>query len=219
MTTTSRCFALLLLVLPIREAHAQPRGAPPVIDIGFGAGRGLGGRDLASRNLLSMALLASRPVYELDQSALILAANLSGNMVWDTERCIQNYTSQCSAYPSDLSVSALGGWTKRMDQLSAVRVLAGPTFFTATDGRRGLGLTSRIDLARPVTSRISFVVWAQSQFQPQVGPGHRTALSAGVGERLHVATMGIGVRSLRLVRTPRGPRFPDPFRPETPPPS
>lgn len=207
----SRCLALLMLLLPLAELVAQPRAAPPVIDIGFGLGRGLGGRDLASRTLLSGALMASRPVYDFDRSALVASANISGNVVWDRPKCVGAQLAECSVYPSDISVSALAGWAKRHDQLTSLRVLAGPTFFTATDSRRGFGITSRIDYARPVTSRISFVVWAQSQLQPVVGREHKTWQSAGVGERLHVATMGIGVRTLRIAQLPRRPSAPEPF--------
>ncbi len=169
------------------------------IDLGFGLGHGAGGPDYTTdRTLLAGSILLSGAMRQMSGGALVLAGNVSGNMVWRRSDCIGGWFGSCSGFPSDLSLGVLAGWSQREDQWGSLRVLAGPAWFTASDKERGFGITSRIDFARQLTSRYAFVVWTQAQMRPNVG-----------GDFLAMATAGIGVRASRIVRLPRsGPNVP-----------
>jgi len=192
MRDIGRHVVLIVLLLPIAELRAQWRPSPRRIDIGLGVGYGSGGPPRTDRWLLSGALLLSRSVHDLPRGALVVAGNVSANLTWRTSDCVGGDFGNCTGFPSDVSASLLAGWTTHTEQWSGVRLLAGPSFFSATNNRRGLGVTTRIDGARRLTSRIAFVVWAQGQVHPQLR-----------GERLTIGTAGIGVRASRLVRIPR----------------
>jgi len=200
---------LLLLQCSLGALHAQSSLRPPVIDLSFGVGQGYGGPPTyTDRFLLTGSGMVTKPVHDFRPGALLVAANATVNLLMRTSDCVGSSIGTCSGYPSDVSLSVLGGWSMRSDQWSAVRVLAGPAFVTATDGRRGLGATSRLDVARRVTSRISFVVWAQGHVNPKLR-----------NEYLTVGSAGIGVRALRVVRPPRPrpslpPGIPDADDPE-----
>lgn len=204
MSTLLRYLAFVLL-LPVAALSAQEETARR-IDLGFGLGHGRGGPLYTTdRTLLSASILLSRSVREMRHGALVLAGNVSGNMVWRRSDCDEAGAvfNGCSSFPSDASFGVLAGWTMRKDQWNSLRVLAGPSYFTASDTERGAGFTSRIDFARQISSRYAFVVWTQAQARPNV-----------VGGSLFMATAGIGVRASRIVRLPRN----EPSPPQLPPP-
>jgi len=175
---------LIVLLLPIAELRAQWRPSPRRIDIGLGVGYGSGGPPRTDRWLLSGALLLSRSVHDLPRGALVVAGNVSANVMWRTSDGVGGG----SFFPSDVSASLLAGWTTHSEQWSGVRLLAGPSFFTATNNRRGLGVTTRIDGARRLTSRIAFVVWAPGAGAPPTP--RRTSHHRHDGDRRACVALG-----------------------------
>lgn len=181
---------MLFLTAPLSALFAQPESSRPRIDLAFGLGHGTGGQVRSDRTLLSGAVLVTRKVHELPTGAVVVSGVVSSHLHWRRSDCRPNDT--CSGFPSDVSVGLLGGWSMREDQWNSVRVLAGPTFTTTTDGWRGLGASARVDLARQLTSRLSVVLWTQAQHQPRARSGYHI-----------VSTAGLGVRTTRIVRRPQ----------------
>lgn len=186
MSIMYRLTVFLLLLFPLGALTAQPRALAPAIDVSVGLGRGTGGPDVPDRGMVSGSVLLSKPVKALTRGALVLAANASASLLWSATDCLADVAtgpSACRDYPSHASVDVLGGWVMRDDQGSGMRVLAGPGYFTTSDSRSGIGVTTRLDGAERMTSRLSFVFWTQAQIPPAIR-----------GERLMVASAGIGVR-------------------------
>jgi hypothetical protein len=179
---------LLLLLLPLGPLTAQSQTLSPAIDVSLGLGRGYGGPGVPDRGMVSGSALLSKPVRALARGALVVAANASASLLWSTTDCLTDLAagpSGCRDFPSHASVDVLGGWVMRAHQGSGVRLLAGPGYFTTSDSRSGIGMTARLDGAARMTPRLSFVFWTQAQIPPATRGERLTVASAGIGVRVH----------------------------------
>ncbi len=181
---------LLLLVGPVGDARAQspPRTLTRSLDVGLGLGYGFGGPPLPHRGLLAAGVLLSEPVRPLRRGALVLGVNASLNLTSDLSDCVTDLAVSprgCRDYPSHVALSVLGGWARRDDQGSGVRLFLGPGYVRTSDDRNGLGLSARVDGAERMSSHLSFVFWAAGDLPPSRRSEHLTNLTAGIGLRVH----------------------------------
>lgn len=188
MSIIVRCVGLLLLLCPLGNLRAQARSLPTAFDMQVGLGRGLGGSPVPARGMLSGSLVLSKPVRALSQGALLVAASASADLLLSLTDCLNDVAGPplgCREYPSHVSIGALGGWARRDDQGSGLRLLAGPGYFSTSDSRSGLGAIARIDGAERMTARLSFVFWAQGAVPPAARGERLTVVSGGIGVRVH----------------------------------
>ncbi len=178
----------LLLLYPLADLSAQAalRTSTRALDLSLGLGYGVGGPTLPHRGLLAAGALLSEPVRPLRRGTFVLAIDASLHLTSDFSDCVTDLAVSprgCRDYPSHVAASLLGGWAQRDDQGSGLRIFAGPGYFRMSDDRAGLGLSTRVDGAERLSSRVSFVFWAEGRLPP-----------SRRGERLSNLTAGLGLR-------------------------
>ena len=181
---------LLLLLGPTGDLRAQtpPRTITRALDVGLGVGYGYGGPPLRHRGQFAAGVLLSEPIRALRHGALLFGVNGSLNLPSNLSDCVTDLGISprgCRDYPGHVGLSVLGGWARRDDQGSGVRVFAGPGYFHTMDDRNGIGLTARVDGAERMSSRLSFVFWAQGHLPPSPRGERLSTLTAGIGLRVH----------------------------------
>lgn len=184
-----RPFLLLLLLCPLSDLRAQPalRRSTRALDMSLGLGYGVGGPPLPHRGLLAAGVLLSEPVRSLRRGTFVVAIDASLQLTSDFSDCVTalaDLPSGCRDYPSHVAASLLGGWSQRDDQGSGLRIFAGPGYFRMSDDRAGLGVSTRVDGAERVSSRVSFVFWAEGRLPPSRRGERLTNLTAGIGLRV-----------------------------------
>jgi len=191
MQRLQRSATVLILMLLSASANAQSRPTALAVDFTLGLGQGEGGPPTTDRGFISMGLTASVPVHTLARGTLVGALHGSLNGLWSSTDCLTDVTRPspgCYEYPSDASLSLLGGWAHRDDQGSGVRVMLGPGVFNSSNTGLGAGLVARLDGAERLTARTSLVFWTQVHLPPSPSGSRLSVFSLGLGLRGHGRT-------------------------------
>jgi hypothetical protein len=178
----SRILAVLLVAAAPAAAAAQ--GFGPSIDASAGVFAGDGGAFLRRGGPAIDGVLAV-PLGRAAGGTLVagVTAGISGSMGGDLI-CEPDPHGACKAdYPTFASVGAVAGVQRRLGSGLSARALAGPAYYQAVDGPDALGVQGRIDVAKPLFSRLALVGSLRAALLPEYE-----------GESLRFAAVGVGLR-------------------------
>ena len=181
----TRTFVLLLACAcgAMLPAGADAQRFRPSLETTLGVSAG-GGGTYTHRTGIAVDVLLSAPVRETPAGTLVvaLAAGATGALATD-DVCAVSPDGGCfDSFPVLGSVGAMAGVQRGSAAGPGARLLAGPAYFFAEDGR-ALGLRGRLDATTAPLFHVSFV----ASLGASVLPGFE-------GETLTVGSVGLGVR-------------------------
>ena len=140
---------------------------------------------IESSGAVYLDLTASRWRTDVGRGGLVTAASfgVQGGGASDAV-CRSDGEGGCLPGPPELlSLSTLAGWQSAGEM---IRVMAGPTLAIADGESAGLGVTSRLDLHVPVSSRVQLSLGARGSRFPTIRGNRLTVFGVGGGLRIRL---------------------------------
>lgn len=180
----SRILAVFLAAAAPAAASAQQQAFGTSLDLSAGVFTGAGGTFTARGGPAIDGVLAM-PLSSAGTTILAVTAGISGSLQLSRQDCpaIPGATGCLPAYPSFASLGLMAGMQRRMGPGVSARALAGPAYYRGIDNPDAFGLQGRVDLAKPLASRMAIV-----------GSLRGTVLPSYQGETLSFAAFGLGLR-------------------------
>ena len=154
------------------------------LDVTVGGGSGVGGTYDERSSPFADAMIGVRRGVR-DGHGMLFGASLGvqGPMAGD-DMCNPVPNDPCpSDFPSFYSVGGLLGWEGAFARDATLRLLAGPAYLWASEGR-GIGATSRIDVSSPSIWHLALLLSLRGTVLPDVDGATLGLWSLGAGIRV-----------------------------------
>ncbi|HEX6038122.1 hypothetical protein [Longimicrobium sp.] len=174
--------AAACVALVSADATAQRIG--PSVEAGVGVSSG-GGGEYIHRGGAALDGVIATPLVQTGSGAVLLAftGTVNGPIAME-DVCVVAPDDACYAeYPTFVSLGVAAGVQRRLGSSASARVLAGPAYYQAVDGGDAFGLQGRVDVAKPILSRLVVVASLRG-----------TVLPRYQGETLRFGAFGLGLR-------------------------
>lgn len=164
------------------DAAAQRIGPSAEASLGLSLG---GGGTYTNRGGGAMDAVLAVPVAQTGSGAVMLAFTGTANGAVTTEDvCVVAPNDEChGVFPTFMSLGVAAGVQRRLGSGASARLLAGPAYYQAVDGEDTFGLQGRVDVARPLFSRLALVASLRGTVLPNYDD-----------ESLGFAAFGLGLR-------------------------